>query len=282
MKYYLRNPVAVAVGSVDRCVFLGYEDSVTVTGPEAMVAQEVFWFLTAPYSAKAIRDYLGPVAAMVDWLVEHGIVIEGDLEALEAIQAECVPQVISSSCGHLLVGITGAIQASNMIPYLDHLCQFSNELKIVMTEAALRFVSRQALEYLYGLDPWVEWFRTRGDVTVPHIQLARWADLVVILPSSAHTLFRLASGACSDLLSLVVTATMAPVVVCPAMNSQMWAHPAVQRNVWRLRKDGVYVMEPGYGEEVAPGGDQEPMVGAVGATPDRLLAVLEAILEASV
>jgi phosphopantothenoylcysteine synthetase/decarboxylase len=91
----------------------------------------------------------------------------------------------------------------------------------------------------------------RGETNVPHIALATRADIVLVAPASAHTIHRLASGSCSDLLSLTVAATRAPVVVVPAMNSAMLSCRAVERNIARLKSDGFYVVEPGLGFEVS-------------------------------
>src|SRR3989442_15074440 len=85
------------------------------------------------------------------------------------------------------------------------------------------------------------------------MHLAKRAELVLVLPATARTLFRLAHGVCDDLLSLVVCATEAPVVVVPSMNPVMWRNPAVQRNVDLLRRGGRFIVEPGPGWEVAGG-----------------------------
>ena len=84
-----------------------------------------------------------------------------------------------------------------------------------------------------------------------HVHLASRAEIIAVIPASAHALQRLATGACSDLLSLTVAATKAPVVLFPAMNANMWRHRAIARNVAQLRADGCYVVEPGPGFEVS-------------------------------
>src|SRR5207249_11528339 len=96
----------------------------------------------------------------------------------------------------------------------------------------------------YGLPVWVDRFEARDGVNVPHMWLASRAD-VILIAATAHTIHRLATGACSDLLSLVVAATRAPIVIAPSMNPLMASQPAVARNSGQLRRVGYYVAEPG-------------------------------------
>jgi len=111
--------------------------------------------------------------------------------------------------------------------------------------------------------------------------LAEVAELVLVLPASANAVFRLAHGTCSDLLSLVVAGTRAPVVLAPSMSAAMWNHPAVRRNVARLRDDGAFVIEPGPGRAV--GSDATCTVGGLGLGGDsaHLVGALVAVLELS-
>ena len=118
---------------------------------------------------------------------------------------------------------------------------------------------------------------------MPHVHLAQAASCVLAMPASANSLQRLASGACSDLLSLLVSATTAPIVVAPAMNDTMWNHRPVQRNVARIRDDGVYVIEPGliFAASALAGG-QPPMSGGPGTLwrgPLGVMQTLAAILD---
>ena len=150
----------------------------------------------------------------------------------------------------------------------------------MLTRAACRLVRPEAFGY-FGIRTWTTEFAVRGDVHVPHIQLARLADLVLILYATARTLFRLACGDTSDLLSLIVAATHAPVVVVPSMNQAMWDHAPVQRNVARLRDDGVYVVEPSLGHESAEGQSAQLMYGAAGFSRQSLQPALTEILHTS-
>jgi phosphopantothenoylcysteine decarboxylase/phosphopantothenate--cysteine ligase len=144
-----------------------------------------------------------------------------------------------------VVALTGSIVAGLMAPVILSLCYsgFYGQLDVILTEAALRFVHRELFEF-YGIRTWVDAFDRRDGVHVPHIALGQAADCLLVMPASAACWRRLAQGACADLLSLTVAATMAPVVVAPVMNTAMWNHAAVQRNVQQMRDDGMYVIEP--------------------------------------
>ena len=157
--------------------------------------------------------------------------------------------------------------------------EFAERLDVVLTRAARRFVRRRALAAL-GAGVWSDPFEQRGEILVPHAHLAA-ADLVVVLPASANAVFRLAHGATSDLLTLVVCATRAPVVVVPSMSPSMWHHPAVQRNVETLRRDGVFVLEPGPAASVAEAGARQVGGAGLGADNANLIGALEAILALS-
>jgi hypothetical protein len=148
-------------------------------------------------------------------------------------------------CAHLVVALTGSIIAGLMAPVILSLCYtgFHSQIDLILTEAALRFTTRDFFEF-YGIRTWVDAFDRRDGVHVPHISLGQSADCLLVMPASAACCQRLAHGACSDLLSMTVAATTAPVVIAPAMNTAMWNHAAVQRNVQRLRDDGMYVIEP--------------------------------------
>lgn len=287
-KFFLRNSEAIAFSSANLgCFFLIDERQVSFTGHAAPIVRRVFDLVSLPTSGEAILLGLPGVAEkqvcdILSQLVQGHIIFEGTEWDMQSMWAELDRPRTYNPCDHLIVGVSGAVQAVDLPAYLDPLYHcFCNELQIILTEAALNFVNPRALEYLYGRAPWVDGFAPRGDITVPHIQLARWADLVVIVPASAHTIYRLASGACSDLLSLVVTATRAPVVMVPAMNSLMWSHPAVQRNVEQLRADGIWIIEPGFGYEVSPDSDMEAYVGPTGVSPAGLLSVLVTMWEQS-
>ncbi len=141
----------------------------------------------------------------------------------------------------------------------------------VMTEGATRFVGPTTLSALASEN--VRTSLWEGLEPAPHIRLAGRADLVLVAPATARVLAAYAAGLSDDLLTATLLATRAPVLVCPAMHTEMWEHPAVQDNVALLRRRGVHVLEPGVGR--LAGGDVG--IGRLGE-PDSIVAEAAAVL----
>jgi len=150
----------------------------------------------------------------------------------------------------IILGITGGIAAYKSAELARLLANQGHRVRCILTEAGSRFITPLTLTSLtgepcYGANPdQGEW---RANPNVEHIELARWADLVAVVPATANILGKAANGLASDLLSTVLLATRAPVLWAPAMNTGMWEHPAVQANLKRLRSFGHAVVEPGEG-----------------------------------
>lgn len=157
----------------------------------------------------------------------------------------------------IVVGVCGSIAAFKVAGWVSALVKEEARVTVVMTEAACRFVTPLTFVALSGERVHSGLFTPEGAETISHIQLAGEADLVVIAPATATTIARLAHGLADDLLSCMTLATRARVLVCPAMNTQMFTHPAVQRNLERLRDFGYQVLEPESGRmacrQVGPG-----------------------------
>jgi phosphopantothenoylcysteine decarboxylase/phosphopantothenate--cysteine ligase len=147
----------------------------------------------------------------------------------------------------ILLGITGGIAAYKAAEVARLLTRQGHAVRCVLTEAGARFITPLTLASLtgqpvFGANPDLgEW---RANPVVEHIDLARWADLVAVVPATADILGRTANGLAPDLLSTVLLASKAPVLWAPAMNTAMWAHPAVQANVERLKGFGHAFVEP--------------------------------------
>ena len=150
----------------------------------------------------------------------------------------------------IILGITGGIAAYKSAELARFLTNQGHRVRCILTESGARFITPLTLTSLtgepcYGANPdQGEW---RASPSVEHIELARWADLVVVAPATANILGKAANGLASDLLSTLLLATRAPVLWAPAMNTGMWEHPAVQANLARLRSFGHGVVEPGAG-----------------------------------
>jgi phosphopantothenoylcysteine decarboxylase / phosphopantothenate---cysteine ligase len=162
----------------------------------------------------------------------------------------------------ILLGVSGGIAAYKAAELVRRLREAGAEVRVVMTPAAQAFVAPLTFQALSGQAVRVELLDPEAEAGMGHIELARWAELVLIAPATADLLARLANGLADDLLTTLVLATDAPVVVAPAMNQKMWRHPATQDNLSTLRGRGVRVLGPAAGEQacgdVGPGRMWEP------------------------
>src|SRR3990167_7338167 len=139
----------------------------------------------------------------------------------------------------ILVGITGGIAAYKAAELVRTIKEFGCEVRVVMTEAAKEFITPLALQAVSGHPVYTDLFARTHSAAMDHIELARWPELIVIAPASANFIARMAHGYGDDLLATICLATQAPICVVPAMNQQMWQHPAVQANLQLLKERGV-------------------------------------------
>lgn len=147
----------------------------------------------------------------------------------------------------ILLGVSGGIAAYKSADLVSKLMQAGARVSVVLTEAATRFIGRTTFEALTGRPVYVGMFEPQEHHFGEHIGLARRAALYVIAPATADVLAKLAHGHADDLLTTLALAATCPVLVAPAMNADMWAQPAVQRNVQQLRADGRHIADPGEG-----------------------------------
>ncbi len=157
---------------------------------------------------------------------------------------------------HLLLGVTGGIAAYKAAELARLLVKAGAEVQVVMTQAATRFVAPLTFEALTGKPVHTDLFDSAHEAAMGHIELARWADLVVVAPATADFIARLAGGRADDLLTTLCAATKAPVVVAPAMNQQMWANAATQQNIKALQGHDKLIWGPAAGEQAC--GDVGP------------------------
>lgn len=148
---------------------------------------------------------------------------------------------------HIVVGVTAGIAAYKAVDLVSRLYKAGAEVKVVMTRNATRFVSPLVFGEISKHKVAVEMFENVQDWNVEHIAYATWADAYVVAPATANMLAKMAHGIADDMLSTQLLATTAPVFVCPAMNSNMYAHPTVQENLTTLRGRGIHVLEPDSG-----------------------------------
>ncbi|KRU21741.1 bifunctional phosphopantothenoylcysteine decarboxylase/phosphopantothenate--cysteine ligase CoaBC [Psychrobacter piscatorii] len=168
---------------------------------------------------------------------------------------------------NIVLAITGGIAAYKSAIFARLLIKAGFDVRVIMTTGAQAFITPLTLQALTGNEVHVSLLDEQAEAGMGHIELAKWADLIVIAPASANTLARLAMGMADDLLTTVCLATTAPVIIAPAMNQQMWAHPAVNLNVQTLRDMNYQIIQPASGEQAC---------GDVGAgrlpEPEQLLA----------
>ncbi len=156
----------------------------------------------------------------------------------------------------ILVGVTGGIAAYKAAELVRRLREEGAEPRVVMTPAAREFITPLTMQALSGHPVHLDLLDTAAEAAMGHIELARWAELLLVAPASADFIARLAAGMGDDLLSTVCLATRAPVVLAPAMNQAMWSHPATQENCAKLAARGVRFAGPGSGSQAC--GDTGP------------------------
>jgi phosphopantothenoylcysteine decarboxylase / phosphopantothenate---cysteine ligase len=171
----------------------------------------------------------------------------------------------------ILLGVTGGIAAYKSADTVRRLREAGAEVRVIMTAGATEFITALTLQAVSGhpvhqqlLDtgPGLKHAGASAEAGMGHIELARWADAVLVAPASANFMARLAQGRADDLLSAVCLATESPVAVAPAMNQQMWSNSATQANLATLKKNGIRIFGPAEGSqacgEVGPGRMLEP------------------------
>lgn len=154
---------------------------------------------------------------------------------------------LSGKC--ILLGISGGIAAYKACELVRRLRAAGAEVRVVMTEGATRFVTPLTLQALSGYPVRTSLWDEAHEAAMGHIELARWADAILVAPASANTLARLAIGLADDLLATLCLASAAPLFLAPAMNRAMWAHPATQTHVKILQARGVTLLGPAAGSQ---------------------------------
>jgi phosphopantothenoylcysteine decarboxylase/phosphopantothenate--cysteine ligase len=174
---------------------------------------------------------------------------------------------------HIVLGVTGGIAAYKAADLVRRLREAGAEVRVVMTRGAQAFVTPLTFQALSGRPVHTELLDAAAEAGMGHIELARWADLVLVAPATADFIARLAHGLADDLLATVCLASPAPLVLAPAMNQQMWANPAVQANCAILRERGVRLVGPETGSQAC--GDTGP--GRMTEPADLVTALFPAV-----
>jgi phosphopantothenoylcysteine decarboxylase/phosphopantothenate--cysteine ligase len=168
----------------------------------------------------------------------------------------------------ILLGVTGGIAAYKAAELVRQLCQRGAQVKVVMTESAQAFVAPLTFQALSGQPVHTQLLDPAAEAGMGHIELAKWADLLVVAPASANFLARLATGQADDLLTTVCLATSAAILVAPAMNQAMWRNQATRHNCQTIAARGIRILGPAEGSQAC---------GDVG--PGRMLEAQEIVGE---
>ena len=188
---------------------------------------------------------------------------------------------------NVLLGVTGGIAAYKSAELIRQLQLLGANVRVIMTHGAREFITPLTLQALSGNPVHTELLDEQAEQGMGHIELARWADLLLIAPATADLLARLATGRADDLLTTTALATAAPLLVAPAMNQQMWRDQATTDNIATLATRGVHLVGPAAGEQacgdVGPGRMEEPTIiaaAAAGLFQNGLLAGKRVVITA--
>ena len=150
---------------------------------------------------------------------------------------------------NILLGITGGIAAYKSASFARLLIKSGYDVRVIMTASAQAFITPLTLQALTGNPVHIDLLDESAELGMGHIELAKWADLLIIAPATANTIAKLAMGIADDLLTTVCLATAAPILLAPAMNQQMWQHPSVKLNLQTLTDYDYEIIQPASGEQ---------------------------------
>src|SRR3954471_25020401 len=149
----------------------------------------------------------------------------------------------------ILLGLTGGIAAYKSAQLVRMLVKSGCDVRVVMTESACRFITPVTLQALSGQTVWTDLWDPRIADNMGHIELSRDREIIVVAPASADFIAKVVHGRADDLLSALCLARSCPLMLAPAMNVEMWENAATQRNILRLRTDGVHFAGPAAGDQ---------------------------------
>ena len=156
---------------------------------------------------------------------------------------------VANAAERIVLGVSGGIAAYKAVEIVRRLRERGHEVQVVLTEGAAQFVTPLTFQAVSGRAVRSGLWDHAAEAAMGHIELARWAQRILIAPATADLIARMAQGQADDLLTTILLASAAPVAIAPAMNQQMWAHPSVQANLAVLRQRGVRLIGPARGSQ---------------------------------
>lgn len=270
-----RTDAAVIVDRGEQLILIGRDDVARqFDASSAELIRLVLELLATPLGEAELAARLRQSADVEDALLAETLAVLAAAGALATVDANAPPLAAAARLGQVVLAVSGAVAAVDA-PLLARLLLGAGfDVKVILTEAAHKFVTPESLAAITHQPVYSSFWQTAADEPAPHVQLAAWADLIVVYPATAATLSRLASGATDELLAATVVAGSCPVLICPSMNGAMMRAPSVRRNVAQLRDDGHYLMEPRHGHEVAESPQlRAPMLGVAHGPAEVLRAV---------
>lgn len=261
---WVRAAVVRIYDHADRTVILDARGgALELRGDSAELARAVLAHLAqGPRSRGEILDHLadlsgGPITETT--AIDQLLAVLKDARVITAPEASAAP---TTPGRRIVLGISGAIAAMHTPALVQALLARGHRVRVMATNDARRFVSIEALAALTHQVVSSDLWSGTPDAPVPHLELAEWAELMVIAPASATTLSRIATGDCSDLVAAAAISTRAPVLLAPSMNPAMLSAPAVARNIEQLRGDGFRIIHSAFGLEVAETPEaRQPLLG---------------------
>lgn len=148
---------------------------------------------------------------------------------------------------NVLLCVSGGIAVYKAVALVSKLHQAGANVKVIMTESAMKFVNPLSFQVMSKNDVFYDTFDEKDSSVIAHIDLADWADLIIVAPATANILGKLANGIADNMIITTLLAATCPVWLAPAMNVHMYDHPAVKRNIARLAEDGYRFIEPSEG-----------------------------------
>jgi 3-polyprenyl-4-hydroxybenzoate decarboxylase len=249
------------------------------TGDSAALVRAILDFAASPRTREEIAAHIADLAgepvegsdAVVDETISTLLAAGALREAPLSGNAAQPGGSAAPPRRRVVLGLTGAVAAMGAPALVEQLLARGHDVRVAATRNALRFVSALSLEALTHRPVCASMWPEDASAPVPHLDLAAWAEIVVIYPASAATLGRIAQGICSDVISALAISARCPVVIVPSMNDSMYTAPSVQRSLSQLREDGFFVVHPALGLEVA---DAPPArAPSLGAAPPAAVVV---------